>query len=339
MNAIYARVAQDLPDASSQDITADLSLWKTQWTGTKASGMPITADDRAARYMPWMALGGTSVQIPQELLEIVAVTKVLGASRVVPQSSLSANMLSQAKALCLNLIGPPYSDVHQGRVPFDSSAGYLGSPKLTSNFILTNGDAELWMRLCTIGNAPPVHILTYDGGTLVASTQDASIKLNIGPENASVTNGGSLVDAATWLRVAPSAPVGNEHGGLDPSLVVPTATNVLPGATAPGNLWPWCIDPTPPNSFSTSPVPPALQAYECPAAVLQISHSCGAGNQPSEGTCFWSCPDAAGSCGGQDQVNPWAIHGAVNAGMAVFLYAQSVVKAGQRDKDYDECPP
>jgi mono/diheme cytochrome c family protein len=314
MNAIYAGVAQDLPDASSQAISTDLSLWKTEWTGPNAAGVTITAEDRAARYLPWMALGGTPVQIPQEILEIVAVTKVLGAQRVVPLGSLSANMLSQAKALCMNLLGPAYGAPHT----FNSGSGYLASPGLTGNFILTNGDAELWMRLCELANPPPVHILTVNGGALVVKPiQDQNYVLDI---SSNAQNSNALVDASVWLSVAPSSPVGNERGGLDSSLVVPTATNVLPGATTPGNLWPWCIDPSDAAALSQD-----LQRFVCPQAVLTIARNCSGNSPPA--TCFAT-----------DQANQWGVHGAINAGMSVFLYVQSIVAAGHRDPDYDECP-
>src|SRR6202041_913404 len=41
------------------DLPADAS---SSWTSA-------TDDDRAARYMPWMALGGTSVEIPLAILQ------------------------------------------------------------------------------------------------------------------------------------------------------------------------------------------------------------------------------------------------------------------------------
>jgi hypothetical protein len=330
MNAIYAGVPKDLqgevPPVASQDIAADLALWKTQWTGPTASGLTITADDRAARYMTWMALGGTSVQIPEEILEIVAVTKVLGSQRVVPLQSLSANMLSQAKALCMNLVGPAYNVPHQFNY---SGGGYLASEGLTGNFLLTNGDAELWMRLCELANPSPVHILTLDQGSLtVAPIQDTTYNLDISP---AANNAASLVDAAAWLNAAASSPlgtfkVGNERGGLDSSLVVPTATNVLPGATTPGNLWPWCIDP---GASGAGAVSSDLQQFICPQAVLTIAHGCE--QTPP-------IPPAGGSCFATEQANQWAVHGAINAGISVFLYVKSIVAAGHRDPDYNECP-
>ena len=109
-------------------------------------GTALTDDDRAARYMAWMGLGGTSVNIPIPVLQIVAITKVLDEERTLDPSQLSANMLSQAKALCISLLGPPpaspaaYFDPTPGH-------GYLDA-KLTGGSTTTlipeNGDAELW---------------------------------------------------------------------------------------------------------------------------------------------------------------------------------------------------
>jgi mono/diheme cytochrome c family protein len=320
MSTVYGNVHNDLPDASAQDITADLALWKSQWTGPNDAGVSITADDRAARYVPWMGLGGTSVQIPQEILEVVAVTKVLGTSRVVPLASLSANMLSQAKALCENILGEQSGPFNYDR------GGFLASP-VRGNLLVENGDAELWMRLCALANPSPVHILTVD------LKGELTVRSILGADGISITTSGpdnaaSLVDASLWLSLAPSAPVGNDRGGLDPTLVVPTPNNLAPGATPSPNLWPWCIDND--KDFGGSAVPTELQAYICPAPVLQVAHNCGS-TPPIQ-------PAGGGSCFGTDQANQWAVHGAINAGMSVFLYAQSVVAAGHRDADYNECP-
>ena len=49
--------------------------------GNDANNLGITSDDMAARYLAWMALGGTNAQIPAAILNIVGYTQVLGASR------------------------------------------------------------------------------------------------------------------------------------------------------------------------------------------------------------------------------------------------------------------
>jgi mono/diheme cytochrome c family protein len=357
INAIYASFPADA--GASAESTAE-----SDWT-------PLTPDDRAGRYMPWMALGGTSVQIPQEILEIVAVTQVLGVQRVLPSTSLSANMLSEAKTLCLSLLGAPYQGVNSftpaGTFP---GAGYLdrainsklaGGP-LNSNLIYQNGDAELWLRLCAITAAsstngpppyaPPIHVLRpqsvinnaiaiateFDpAGTLMFNTTSTSDSSPPGTPKLVTVGGGSayaLVGPEQWPA---GAPVGNDRGGLDTGgLVYPDATNVLPGATTPGNLWPWCIDPTPPQpggrpplDITTSLATAGLTSYICPAQVLQVSRNCDA---------FPAIQPATGSCFGNDRANEWAVHGAINAGMSVFLYVQSLETLAAPPPDYNECP-
>jgi hypothetical protein len=109
--------------------------------------------------------------------------------------------------------------------------------------------------------------------------------------------------------VAPSVyptgtPVGNEHGGTDASL-------------ATTNLWPWCVD----DSSAPSDQQTALAAHVplCPPAVTAASAVC-----------------ATGSCLSTDDANRWAVRGAVNAGMSVFLYLESI-ENGSPPPDYNQC--
>jgi hypothetical protein len=299
-------------------------------------GSPVTSDDRAARYMPFMALGGTSVHIPVQLLQIVAVTKVLGQERVLSAGSLSANMLSQAKQLCLDLLGPdrlakPYTQWVPGR-------GYLDQTNINTHLLYQNGDAELWLRLCAIANPPPVHILRMGGdqadvGLKVLAVTSAfegtgGLRFNLQPYD---IGGGasSLFDAKLYPS---NAPVGNDQGGLDPCLVLPTADGVgnnpaCKTSSSTGNLWPWCVDPTwDSNAKAIDPqtIPSELVPYECPPEVIKATQDCG-GNSP---------PD---SCFGNEDANRWAVRGAINAGMSVFHYVQSI-ETSEPPTDYNVCP-
>ncbi len=38
-----------------------------------------------------------------------------------------------------------------------------------------------------------------------------------------------------------------------------------------------------------------------------------------------------------DQLDQWALRGAINAGFSVFLYLESLAKNGGPDPDYTEC--
>ena len=269
------------------------------WTG-------VTDDDRAARYLSWMALGGTPVEIPIQILEIVAVTHVLSQPRVLKASSLSANMLSQAKALCLGLLGPGYAEASSvSHLDPRPGHGYLDADvnHLNASLIFANGDAELWMRLCTTANPPPVHVLTVDTQTqlFVPSIEDTNFLLAID----SVQPGGMVAASSYPAGVR----VGDGYGGVDPTL-------------DGNNVWPWCVDDTGVTGDQAAWI--AGNALPvCPSTVKSASHAC-ATQQPGA-TCF-----------GDDDANRWAVRGAINAGMSVFLYVQSIEDSGPAP-DYDQC--
>jgi hypothetical protein len=49
-----------------------------------------------------------------------------------------------------------------------------------------------------------------------------------------------------------------------------------------------------------------------------------------------TCRQGNGNCFGVDQGNQWGVRGAINAGLAVFLYVQSIENTGPAP-DYDQC--
>jgi hypothetical protein len=266
----------------------------------------ISDDDRAARYMAWMGLGGTPINIPLALLQIVAVTRVLDQTRALASSELSANMLSQAKALCRGQLGPSYADWQNGAL-FDTRPGhgYLDAGRLNRQLIFANGDAELWLKLCTLANPSPVHILTPDpnGGPQlrVGATQNSQFLFDIDNQAP-----GALLPSSAY---PPNTPVGNHSAGVDPSLV---ATNE----------WPWCV-----NDAGASAAQESSYANNglpiCPPAVKAAAGACST-HQPGA-TCF-----------GTEEANHWAVRGAVNAGFAVFLYVESI-ESSQPKPDYNQC--
>lgn len=280
----------------------------------QAEWTQVTDDDRAARYMAWMGLGGTSVNIPLPVLEIVAVTKVLNVSRVLPASSLSANMLSEAKALCTSLLGPSYGDGTAGAYFFPGEGqGYLAPGQATLNRVLIpqNGDAELWLNLCAQANPHPVHVLTpaKDQPSLVVETI-FDPEGDVDPTLGSNLNIALMVPAASYPA---GQPVGNDRGGVDSSLCTDTASCATP------NLWPWCIDDTGAGATQLAWIQ-SNNLPLCPASVLDVVHACG-----EQAGCF-TATDA----------EQWAVHGAVNAGMAVYTYVESIENTGPAP-DYDQC--
>jgi hypothetical protein len=120
----------------------------------------------------------------------------------------------------------------------------------------------------------------------------------------------SITSYAPWMLVAPDVypeglPVGNAAGGVE-------------SYNSSTNLWPWCVDPT---LDTKTPVPSGFPT--CPPEVLLRSHPCA--SEPADTKCFED-----------DAANRWAVRGAINAGLAIFLYAQSIETTGPAP-DFDQC--
>ncbi len=296
-------------------------MMNADWTGS------VTDDDRAARYMAWMGLGGTSVNIPIELLQIVAVTKVLDQQRVLSANSLSANMLSQAKALCLSVLGPGFADQKNNPKFLPGTGnGYLDvNGGLNSTLIHQNGDAELWLALCSRNNPHPIEVLKLATGKVEFDV--ASIDDNQGTLDIDNSDPFAMVAAEAY---PPTTPVGNDRGGIDANLCVDAATCSHDGPTSctatsctlcslPGqancevpNLWPWCIDPTTVVSQAQIAWVTTNGFPKCPTSVMN------------------------GTYVTNDDANRWSVRGAINAGLAVFKYVQSIENTTP-PPDYDQC--
>jgi mono/diheme cytochrome c family protein len=289
--------------------------WPASWT------VGLTDDDRAARYMPWMALGGTEVQIPQPILEIVAITSVLGVHRVLNASQLSANMLSQAKSLCITLLGSTNYDYHNnGYFDARDGHGYLDAKAtfLNESLIASNYDAELWLRLCNQSNPSPIHILRPD------PFHPANLQLKV----AAVYGDDFSLQMDLTSQVAPSLPdgslvypadqqIGNERGGIQ-----------LPSAGP--NLWPWCVDVSGSSTSDQQKTWVSSSGFPlCPTAVVAVAHNCQQYNFPP-----YTYPP--GSCFGNEEASAWAIHGAINAGMSVYEYVKSIESTGPV-ADFNDC--
>jgi len=295
------------PDAANSGDGA--AAVTSQWTG-------ITADDVAARYMSWMALGGTSVRIPTDILQLVAATKILDQVRFL--SSVSANMLSSAKALCESLLGPDepgsgFPITHRpplvGGYLADSINGATGehAPELDPHLLTANGDAELWLRLCTWNNQLPMHIAGFDKMNEVAV---------LGAFYGGVLNFVNDTPLASRAATAqlPSdmmATMGNDRGWCNPAQDRSTqaACQNVP------NLWPWCVDTrnAPASQMGNANVtypacPPELFAFNSGGWAMTL-----------------------------DEANNWAVRGAINAGLSVFLYVQWLENQAASPPDYDQC--
>jgi mono/diheme cytochrome c family protein len=250
----------------------------SSWTG-------VSNDDRAARYMSWMALGGTEVSIPVGLLTIVGATPVLDKRRPLAPTITSANMLSTAKALCDQALGPS-----QGN---DFTFFRNNILNYSTALIPSNGDAELWLRLCSLNNPPPIRVISAAGGQ--AQLPQA---FDLSGAFTGTPNG------FTYLVPNPKnfpagSPIGNERG---------QTVKFTPGD--PNNLWPWCLyDPQNKTAGQGYPI--------CPQAALTV--------------------DNAFNNSDPNQALTWSVRGAINAGLGVFLYVQSLEKMSAPPVDYDAC--
>lgn len=277
----------------------------------------LTDDDNAARYMAWMALGGTKVSIPQPVLQIVQATTVLGTNRPAPPLVSSANMLSTAKALCASMFFGATGAIDPARGAY-AWAGVLnkaapaggGEPFVNANLIITNGDAENWFKLCTYNpacpsgstdcvpntNQAPVRVVDA-----VSSGGDAPFRVSELNEIESVTatdaNSPLLLDPSTY---PPNFTVGDADGGTAVSLTT-------------DNAWPWCVRGTAPAGY------PA-----CPPLV------------PTSAWSSASTGSARALTG--TEVTAYAVRGAINAGLAAFTYVEGLELQSAPCPDYNQCP-
>jgi hypothetical protein len=183
---------------------------------------------------------------------------------------------------------------------------------LNTRLILQNGDAELWLKLCALGNSSPVrpiHILTpnSDGTLNVPTVENSDSELDIdGPTGEAP---GALIPASLW---PPGHPIGNASGGTDTAGLLPT------------NPWPWCVDARKATSDESGWI---MSLPTCPEAVLDASDSCLPSGPYGGG---------GGPCFRTDDANRWAAGGAINAGLSVFLYVQSIENSTP-PPDYNQC--
>jgi mono/diheme cytochrome c family protein len=138
-----------------------------------------SAEDWAARYFNWMALGGTNQNIPRSILAMVASTAVIGQVRPLDTPPVDANMLSSARNRCATLVPMKleYLDSSQsmnqfslmsrdqyGRYSFEGGMFEKANAVPQTSLVYGNGDAALWVRVCSIDNLPPVRAFSLVPG-------------------------------------------------------------------------------------------------------------------------------------------------------------------------------
>ncbi len=274
--------------------------------GPDASTLGLTSDDLAARYMAWMTLGGTEKHLPQDVLTEVSQSPVVGRTRSNIDLEGTPDMLRLGLSLCEQLAS---SDPSGTQFPLDKliATGRMGWSTNTG-LIDSNGDAEMWLRLCNLGNRPIVRVPNVDKGTWTATTSARDL----------VVTGYGLYWAA--------GPNGEDVYGRNP--VMDERGNVEQGVTSQ-NLFPICVQkPSDPTQLQF-----AVQA-------LQAS--------PVQGNVIPFCPDGFVRASNQLVVTTtpadfqdgrkWAARGAINAALAVFLYLDQIERdPSKRQPLYTQC--
>jgi mono/diheme cytochrome c family protein len=252
------------------------------------SATPVaTTDDWASRYLAWMTLGGTQRRLPPALLNIVAATRVFGVSRASNQISPtgSPNMLKLAKELCLNVLPAVDANYDLSHLFQD---GHLSWGEQTG-LIDVNGDAEMWLRLCSLNNRMIVRVPFVTDWT--------SQKPILAPQE-------SLYYADAYPAGAPVL----DHRGV-----------IVNGVT-PDNLFPFCIrQPADPTQRAAADAFLAAQPIKVPYCPPELFAN---GDQ-------WKLVSSPNPDGPQlprvltDAIH-WSLRGAINAALSVFLYLDGI---------------
>ena len=283
------------------DAAASLSL---------TSGSTVTSDDLGARYMAWMALGGTEKHLPEDVLTEVSLSPVLGQVRAHMDLEGTPDMLRLGLNLCEQIVG---SDVESTQMPLAQfiATGRMGWSDQTG-LIDSNGDAETWLRLCNLGNRAIVRVPVIAGGTWSATS--------------AATN---LTVTGNRLYWASDPTTGKDLYGANP--VMDQLGNLVTGVTS-DNLFPMCIQkPTDPTQlqFATqalkaSPVLGKNVMPFCPDGFMQASNLLAV--------------DTSGAAPDFIDGRKWAARGAINAALAVFLYLDQMERdPSKKQVLYTQC--
>ena len=267
--------------------------------GAAATQLGIQPDDMAVRYLIWMGLGGTQRVIPPEALINVGNTRILGEVRNWAQPpEISANMLQTARRICLSALPEP--GTHFGSVNFIDIV--TGPDHGATSLIEQNGDAEMWERLCTFGQKAPVRVLQTPWDSPSRRFFIASV------------DGGryALYDADAY--------------GARP---VMTRQGIVTGVST-GEPFPWCIlRPTDPAELAIA------QAFLSQPENLVSGQPVPFCPNPDELSPPLTWAEMLLTAEERDQ---WALRGAMNAGMAVFVYLDAIAKGQTKPKlQFNQC--
>jgi mono/diheme cytochrome c family protein len=303
-----ARVA-DFRDGFLGPVTSP-GMNRTAVFGDAATTLGLTVDDLSARYMAWMALGGTTKHLPQDVLNEVALSPVLGQVRAHVALQGTPDMLRLALDLCEQVAESDINGTSIG-LTYLITSGRMGWSQYTG-LVDSNGDADMWLRLCNLGNRQFVRAL-IPNGPWTATTSATSL----------FSSGENLFWAAS--------PTGQDWYGANP--VMDQLGNLHTGVT-PDNLFPMCVA-KPSDAAQLQIAQQALQASPvvgtnavlpfCPDGFLLTAHR------------LQVTGSGIGSTDYVDGVK-WAARGAINAALAVFIYLDQIEHdPTQRQPLYTQC--
>jgi hypothetical protein len=297
-----ARVA-DFRDGFLGPVSAPGTNRAAVFGDSATTTLGITVDDLSARYMAWMSLGGTNKHLPQDILNQVTLTPVLGKVRANVTSLGTPDMLRLGLTLCEQLVG---SDANATSISLQNfiKTGLMGWSTYTG-LVDSNGDAEMWLRLCNLGNRQLVHVLNI-AGNWTAGTSANSLS----------ANGNNLY----WADSYGANPVMDQNG------------NIQTGVSS-DNLFPMCVLPPKPDQLQLAQN--ALQAS--PVLKMNVIPFCPDGfavtaNQLEvTGIGTGATPDFVDG-------RKWAARGAINAALAVFLYLDQMERDPTKQQPlYTQC--
>jgi mono/diheme cytochrome c family protein len=273
-----------------------------------ADQLHITPDDLAVRYVAYMALGGTQKHLPVDVLTQVAQTPIFGKLRSHLAFRSTANMLQIGLALCGQIatadtnVELSVSELREGRIKWSDYTGLID----------TSGDAEMWLRLCSLGNRPIVRVPDVKNyWTANAQLSVAGLKFNGHHAYFGDTKGadGKPLFPAT-------APVMDHRGRLHQGLTA-------------DNPFPVCVEkPTDPTELGYADA--ALKSIAVTGTGAIIPY-CPPG---------FVTPDNQLKVDGTNFVDGkrWAARGAINAAMAVFLYLDQIERdPSKRQPLFNHC--
>jgi mono/diheme cytochrome c family protein len=257
-------------------------------------GGGLTADDLGARYLAWMALGGTSKHIPTDVLTQVSETPVLGVLRnnLTPQGT--PDMLRLGLQICAQVAT---SDPAIGTVNLLPLSELIGEGHFSwsqhSALIDANGDSEMWLRFCSLNNRPIVRVPLVNN-----PIKPGRWSSTVGAGDLTI-NGYNLY----WGDTYGANPVMDRNGALHTGLT--------------GVDFPICID-KPTDATEVTIAQTWMQANKiggvaipfCPDGLITPDHKL----------------QFAGSGDAVDftDARKWAARGAINAALAVFLYLDEI---------------